>query len=789
MGHDLLECRDPLAEFCADAADGPVAAEHDAIGSERIEAVVDDGGQIIRGPLGFGHLGHDTADLADRVWRLGQRRHVSSPGIRVMGRCSSLAACGRQEGFGICVAAVVDDETGLRAVRDQLHGVGEFIGPHADVEAQSQLAQQLHGLDERFLQAVAAGRGTVQHLADAAHERVLGMRANVVGERVFTRSAADHGGDGRRRAAATQLRDQLDLGRVVAGGHIDFHVDGLHDVPWSNRLHVVVDRMGSAQHAFPFSSHGTRWRSRSHRCWWVSMIGRLAPSAGAGSACPNDFEFPNTPPVNRVAATQRWKSRRCMVANAPQQVPVVGNRSCSASTSMSSSRSASMATTAASAAWIVVMHGTPCCTAAARMRPSSVRAPLPLGVFITSDDFAVDHVVDQIGMSFGDLLDAFDFDARFSQSPSRSFGGQQFVAQGLQASRQIDNLFLVSCGDTEEDLPALRQQDAGRQLALGKRDREPFADPHHFARAAHFRPEHDVDAHELAERKHALFDRHVGGNRLGSDAEFPQGLAGHDLGGDLRHRHAGRLGHERHGAAGARIHFQHVDVQLAVFLLDGELHVHQPDHFQVQGHGVRRLADLLHDRAGQAVGRNGARGIAGVHPRFFDVLHDAHDDDVLAVADGVHVHFGGIFQEPVDEHRLSLSDDERRRHELLELRLVVADLHGPSAEHEAGAHQRRKADFLRLRARRVHVPRDAVGRLLEVQPFEQLLELLPVFGRFDRVDARADDRHAGRRQRRDRFSGVWPPNWTITPSGCTRSQMFSTSSVVSGSKNSRSLVS
>ena len=36
---------------------------------------------------------------------------------------------------------------------------------------------------------------------------------------------------------------------------------------------------------------------------------------------------------------------------------------------------------------------------------------------------------------------------------------------------------------------------------------------------------------------------------------------------------------------------------------------------------------------------------------------------------------------------------------------------------------------------------------------------------------------------RARFSGVWPPNCTITPSGCTRSQMFSTSSVVSGSKN------
>jgi hypothetical protein len=47
-------------------------------------------------------------------------------------------------------------------------------------------------------------------------------------------------------------------------------------------------------------------------------------------------------------------------------------------------RRASIARTTASAAWTVVMHETPCWTAAARMRPSSVRAPLPLGVFMTS---------------------------------------------------------------------------------------------------------------------------------------------------------------------------------------------------------------------------------------------------------------------------------------------------------------------------------------------------------------------------------------------------------------------
>ena len=56
----------------------------------------------------------------------------------------------------------------------------------------------------------------------------------------------------------------------------------------------------------------------------------------------------------------------------------------SACTCISSSRKAAIAITAAVAASIVVTQGTPACTAAARMRPSSVRAPLPLGVFKTS---------------------------------------------------------------------------------------------------------------------------------------------------------------------------------------------------------------------------------------------------------------------------------------------------------------------------------------------------------------------------------------------------------------------
>ena len=43
---------------------------------------------------------------------------------------------------------------------------------------------------------------------------------------------------------------------------------------------------------------------------------------------------------------------------------------------------------------------------------------------------------------------------------------------------------------------------------------------------------------------------------------------------------------------------------------------------------MRRFADLVHDRARQAVRRNRAGRIAGVNAGLFDVLHDAGDDHV-----------------------------------------------------------------------------------------------------------------------------------------------------------------
>jgi hypothetical protein len=50
-----------------------------------------------------------------------------------------------------------------------------------------------------------------------------------------------------------------------------------------------------------------------------------------------------------------------------------------------------------------------------------------------------------------------------------------------------------------------------------------------------------------------------------------------------------------------------------------------------------------------------------VHAGFLDVLHDAGDQHVLAVGERVHVDFGGVFEEAVDQHRPVLREEHRLR--------------------------------------------------------------------------------------------------------------------------------
>jgi len=70
-----------------------------------------------------------------------------------------------------------------------------------------------------------------------------------------------------------------------------------------------------------------------------------------------------------------------------------------------------------------------------------------------------------------------------------------------------------------------------------------------------------------------------------------------------------------------------------------------------------------------------------------DVLHDAADHDVAAVAHGVDVDLDGVLEEPVDEERPVGRRGERTADVALEVVRLVDDLHRAAAEDIKRTHQ------------------------------------------------------------------------------------------------------
>ena len=131
-----------------------------------------------------------------------------------------------------------------------------------------------------------------------------------------------------------------------------------------------------------------------------------------------------------------------------------------------------------------------------------------------------------------------------------------------------------------------------------------------------------------------------------------------------------------------------------------------------------------------------------MHAGFLDVLHDAGDQHVGAVAERVHVHFGGVIQEAVHQHGAVLREGHRLAHVLAHHLLVVGDHHGAPAQHIAGTHQHRIADARGHRAGFLHAGGGAVGGARNLQLVEQLAEQLAILGQIDVLGIGADDGHA-----------------------------------------------
>ncbi len=221
------------------------------------------------------------------------------------------------------------------------------------------------------------------------------------------------------------------------------------------------------------------------------------------------------------------------------------------------------------------------------------------------------------------------------------------------------------------------------------------------------------------------------------EPERGERLAGHDFSGDAGDGEPDHFGDEGHGAGGARIDLEDVDV----VVLDGELDVHQPHHVERAGKFHRLPLHVGDDRRLQRMGWKRAGTVAGVHARLLDMLHHAADEDVAgAVGDGVDIDLDGVAQVRVEQHGALARDHHGFGDVAGELRLVMDDLHGPAAEHVRRADDEGKAELGGNRLGLIRRTGDAAARLPQAQPLDQSLESVAVFRQVDGVGGGAEDR-------------------------------------------------
>ena len=142
-----------------------------------------------------------------------------------------------------------------------------------------------------------------------------------------------------------------------------------------------------------------------------------------------------------------------------------------------------------------------------------------------------------------------------------------------------------------------------------------------------------IHVDQLLKGEHRHLDGHIGGFliKAGAVSHILQLFAQHRPGSQVHHRHAGDLADIRNGAGGTRVHLDHI--QLVV--IDQILDIHQSLSIQGNGQIPGALDDLVRHHVVDVPGRVHGDGVAGMDAGALDVLHNARNQDVLAVADGI----------------------------------------------------------------------------------------------------------------------------------------------------------
>src|SRR5581483_466710 len=313
-------------------------------------------------------------------------------------------------------------------------------------------------------------------------------------------------------------------------------------------------------------------------------------------------------------------------------------------------------------------------------------------------------------------------------------------------------LGFVGVGDGGDHGAARGHVNAGGDHRLVEGARILGIQPHDLAGALHLRPVADVHLRQLGEGEDGRFDGDALLVRVeaGLVALLPQALAQHHVRGGFDHRNAGDLAQIRHGARGARIDLQHL--RGIGLLINDELDVHQAAHFQAAGQQRSGAHDLIDDGVREGLRRIDGHAIARMDTGPLDMLHDARQQAVLAVAD--HIHFDFLAEDIlIHQDRGFGRDVHSVGHVALQLLMAVDDLHRAPAEHIGGPHEHGIADLFRNLQCGVRAGHRPPRRFRDAQLTQHLLKAVAILSQVNGLVGAAEYLYACLMQRSGEIDG------------------------------------
>ena len=318
-------------------------------------------------------------------------------------------------------------------------------------------------------------------------------------------------------------------------------------------------------------------------------------------------------------------------------------------------------------------------------------------------------------------------------------GGVELVAHFVQLPGDVDDLRLIPVvhGDQHAAAGLLLHLVSGRDKALEHGLLHIFAKAQHLAGGFHLRGEGSVGIGDFLKGEHRHLHGHIGGLAVqtGAIAQRGQRLTHHNAGSQIHHGYAGDLGNVGHRAAGAGIHLN--DVQLV--LVDQILNIDEAMGSQRQGQLFRAVHNDLQHLISDGEGRIDSDGVAGVDTGALDVLHDAGDQDVLAVGNDVHLQLLA-HEVLVHQHRVFDLAGENDLHIGPHVLIVVGDDHVLAADDVGGAQQHGIAQLMSGVQRLLHTGDGPALRPFDREPLQQGIEPLPVLCHVDGLGAGTQDR-------------------------------------------------